>query len=142
DIFSPHGTQIFQLMMQEVLVSRIGTLPPLSPLGVPSWQIRRPTMWLSLLHPTGERIMSVIIPNKDTLNITQSAHALGGCKLPLAKNLVRRHVMLLATVSFALTALLALPAPAQDVLPRPEQSFKGYVGRVVKDSVKDFPQEV
>ena len=49
---------------------------------------------------------------------------------------------LLATVGFALTAPLAPSAQAQDVLPRPEQPFKGYIGRVVKDSVKDFPQEV
>jgi arylsulfatase len=33
-------------------------------------------------------------------------------------------------------------AQAQDVLPRPEQSFKGHIGRKAKDSIKDFPQEV
>jgi arylsulfatase A-like enzyme len=30
---------------------------------------------------------------------------------------------------------------AQEVLPRPEQPFKGHIGRTVKDSIKDFPEE-
>jgi arylsulfatase A-like enzyme len=35
-----------------------------------------------------------------------------------------------------------LPAArAQDVLPRPDQPFKGHIGRTVKDSTKDFPHE-
>jgi hypothetical protein len=46
---------------------------------------------------------------------------------------------LLATVS---TAAFVLPALAQDVLPRPEAPFKGFVGRTVEESTKDFPQEV
>jgi arylsulfatase len=33
-------------------------------------------------------------------------------------------------------------AHAQDVLPRPEQPFKGHIGRKAKDSIRDFPQEV
>jgi arylsulfatase len=33
-------------------------------------------------------------------------------------------------------------ANAQEVLPRPEQPFKGYIGRTAKESIKDFPQEV
>lgn len=86
--------------------------------------------------------MSAIVPNEDALNIAQSPHDLGGCDVPPAKNSVRRLVAFLATVGFALTAPLALSAQAQDVLPRPEQSFKGYIGRTAKDSVKDFPQEV
>src|SRR3977135_1338771 len=45
-----------------------------------------------------------------------------------------------ATVSIALTATFA--ARAQDVLPRPEQTFKGHIGRTVEESTKDFPQEV
>jgi hypothetical protein len=49
---------------------------------------------------------------------------------------------LLSIASIALTAAFALPARAQDVLPRPEQPFKGYIGRTVKQSTKDFPQEV
>src|SRR5208283_4996268 len=35
-----------------------------------------------------------------------------------------------------------LPAGAQEVLPRPEQPFKGEIGRTTKESVKDFPQMV
>lgn len=31
---------------------------------------------------------------------------------------------------------------AQEVLPRPEQPFKGHIGRTAKDSTKDFPTEV
>src|SRR5450631_165992 len=53
-----------------------------------------------------------------------------------------RRFILLATASFALIAALALPVRAQDVLPRPEQPFKGYIGRTVEESTKDFPQEV
>src|ERR1700730_5581455 len=49
---------------------------------------------------------------------------------------------LLAIVSIALTAAFALPARAQDVLPRPEQPFKGHIGRTVEESTTDFPQEV
>src|SRR5450432_4134819 len=53
-----------------------------------------------------------------------------------------KSITLLATVSVAIIAAFALPAVAQDVLPRPEQSFKGHIGRTVGDSTKDFPQEV
>jgi arylsulfatase A-like enzyme len=42
----------------------------------------------------------------------------------------------------AFTSGGVLMAQAQDVLPRPEQPFKGHIGRKAKDSVKDFPQEV
>ena len=38
--------------------------------------------------------------------------------------------------------LFRYPAWAQDVLPRPEQPFKGHIGRTVEESIKDFPQEV
>src|SRR6202167_4905193 len=55
---------------------------------------------------------------------------------------VNRRNMLLASVSGAVTSLFAARAQAQDVLPRPEQPFKGYVGRTVEESTKDFPQEV
>src|SRR6266700_6160015 len=58
------------------------------------------------------------------------------------KSTMVRSITLLATASFALTAAFALPALAQDVLPRPEQPFKGHIGRTVGDSTKDFPQEV
>src|ERR1700680_4946963 len=54
-----------------------------------------------------------------------------------------RSTTLLATASIvALSAAFALPARAQDVLPRPEQTFKGHIGRTVEESTKDFPQEV
>ncbi len=33
-------------------------------------------------------------------------------------------------------------ATAQDVLPRPEPPFKGYIGRKAKESTADFPKEV
>jgi len=54
-----------------------------------------------------------------------------------------RGTTLLATASIvALAAAFALPARAQDVLPRPEQTFKGHIGRTVEESAKDFPREV
>jgi arylsulfatase A-like enzyme len=55
---------------------------------------------------------------------------------------VNRRNMLLASVSSAVTSLLAAATRAQDVLPRPEQPFKGHIGRTVEESTKDFPQEV
>jgi hypothetical protein len=55
---------------------------------------------------------------------------------------VNRRNMLLATVSTAVTSFFAARARAQDVLPRPEQPFKGHIGRTIEDSVKDFPKEV
>ncbi|NGZ11343.1 MAG: arylsulfatase [Nitrospira sp. LK70] len=47
-------------------------------------------------------------------------------------------------VGLALLALLILPnwAIAQEVLPRPEQPFKGHIGRTAKDSKPDFPKPV
>lgn len=53
-----------------------------------------------------------------------------------------RRMTLLATASVALTTILALRAGAQEVLPQPEQSFKGHIGRTAKDSTTDFPKEV
>ena len=54
-----------------------------------------------------------------------------------------RSITFLATASIvALAAGFTLPARAQDVLPRPEQTFKGHIGRTVEESTKDFPQEV
>lgn len=38
--------------------------------------------------------------------------------------------------------LLASTALAQDVLPQPEQPFKGTIGRTAKDSTPDFPKGV
>ena len=41
-----------------------------------------------------------------------------------------------------LVVLFSVMAVAQDVLPRPEQPFKGHIGRKATESTKDFPQEV
>ena len=49
---------------------------------------------------------------------------------------------ILAVLSLALGAAIALPAGAQEVLPRPEQPFKGKMGRTSKDSTPDFPKTV
>jgi arylsulfatase A-like enzyme len=86
--------------------------------------------------------MGAIAPNEENLPIARFAHAFAGSTMPAAQRAVGRRLMLFATIGFALTAPFALSAQAQDVLPRPEPSFKGHIGRVVKDSVKDFPQEV
>ncbi len=55
--------------------------------------------------------------------------------LPMRKSIA------LAAFSLALGAF-ALPAGAQEVLPRPEQPFGGHIGLTAQDSIKDFPQEV
>jgi arylsulfatase A-like enzyme len=48
-------------------------------------------------------------------------------------------------MKIVLTAIVSLmfcgSSQAQEVLPRPEAPFKGHIGRTVKDSTKDFPQE-
>ena len=49
---------------------------------------------------------------------------------------------ILAALSLALGAAIALPAQAQDVLPRPDQPFKGKIGRTAKESKPDFPKAV
>jgi arylsulfatase A-like enzyme len=70
----------------------------------------------------------------------------GGCfscdTTKVGDAIVNRRNMLLASVSGAVTSLFAARAQAQDVLPRPEQPFKGHIGRTVEESTKDFPQEV
>lgn len=50
--------------------------------------------------------------------------------------------LIAAALVSALCAAIALPAWAQDVLPRPPQPFKGKIGRTVKDSTPDFPQAI
>lgn len=49
-----------------------------------------------------------------------------------------------ATRYIALFALVSVPslALAQDVLPRPDEPFKGHIGRTAKDSTADFPRDV
>src|SRR5580765_4333606 len=49
---------------------------------------------------------------------------------------------LLTTLCLALAAAFALPAGAQEILPRPEQPFGGKIGRTTKESTKDFPKPV
>ena len=50
---------------------------------------------------------------------------------------LRKHM-----VAGAAIAILAGPALAQEVLPRPDQPFRGYIGRTAKESVTDFPQAI
>jgi arylsulfatase len=45
-------------------------------------------------------------------------------------------------LSLALSVGFVLTAVAQEVLPRPEQPFKGHISRKAKDSTTDFPKEV
>jgi arylsulfatase A-like enzyme len=54
---------------------------------------------------------------------------------------MKRNVTFALAV-LTLVALGAHGASAQDVLPRPEQPFRGHIGRTVQDSVRDFPHEV
>ena len=63
----------------------------------------------------------------------------------MSKRAKTRHYVRSAMLSTSLSCLiLAAPdlAAAQEVLPRPEQPFKGSIGRTAADSIKDFPQEV
>src|SRR5262249_32424883 len=46
------------------------------------------------------------------------------------------------TLVFALGAVFTLWATAQEVLPHPQQPFKGKIGRTAKDSTPDFPRDV
>jgi len=48
----------------------------------------------------------------------------------------------LAALSLALSTAITPTARSQEVLPRPEQPFKGQIGRTTKDSKLDFPKEV
>ncbi len=54
----------------------------------------------------------------------------------------RNKMKVVFSVAAALAGGGVMMAQAQDVLPRPEQPFKGHIGRKAKDSIKDFPQEV
>ena len=42
----------------------------------------------------------------------------------------------------ALSTVFALQTGAQEVLPRPAQSFKGKIGRTASESTPDFPKEM
>src|SRR5689334_13379863 len=57
----------------------------------------------------------------------------------------RRNMLLGATALGTAAASGAAPvkvAQAQEVLPRPEQPFRGSIGRTARDSKPDFPQPV
>lgn len=47
-----------------------------------------------------------------------------------------------AAAGLALASSAVWTANGQEVLPRPEQPFQGYIGRSAKESVADFPKEV
>ncbi|HXJ17518.1 MAG TPA: arylsulfatase, partial [Candidatus Polarisedimenticolia bacterium] len=49
---------------------------------------------------------------------------------------------MLAAFSLALGVVIALPAGAQEVLPRPPQPFKGKIGRTARESTPDFPKGI
>ena len=53
-----------------------------------------------------------------------------------------KHLTLFAIVSFVLITALTVPARAQEVLPRPDQTFKGTIGRTGKESKPDFPKPI
>lgn len=53
-----------------------------------------------------------------------------------------RHNPLFSVLGLVLIAAFALPAWAQEVLPRPEQSFKGKIGRTAAESKPDFPKPI
>jgi hypothetical protein len=57
-------------------------------------------------------------------------------------NVRNKQFMFTLVVILGLTTDITAVARAQDVLPRPPQLFKGKIGRTVKDSTPDFPQEV
>ncbi len=49
-----------------------------------------------------------------------------------------KHIAILYFSCLVFTAA----ATAQEILPRPAQSFDGHIGLTAKESVKDFPDEV
>jgi arylsulfatase A-like enzyme len=53
-----------------------------------------------------------------------------------------KMIVLFAIFSLALGVVIALPAGAQLVLPRPPQPFKGKIGHTVKESTPDFPKAI
>ena len=47
---------------------------------------------------------------------------------------------ILTVLSLALFAVITLPAGAQEVLPKPDQPYKGKIGRTAAESTPDFPK--
>src|SRR5882724_8918335 len=54
----------------------------------------------------------------------------------------RTRILMGAALMGALAAAFTVTAAAQEVLPRPEQPFRGKIGRTPKDSTPDFPKGV
>ena len=54
------------------------------------------------------------------------------------KSRIGRRVIVAALATLA----FAVPASAQETLPRPDAPFEGTIGRTAKDSKPDFPKEV
>jgi arylsulfatase A-like enzyme len=52
------------------------------------------------------------------------------------------EVVLRQSFVLSILVLAASNVLAQDVLPRPEEPFRGFISRKAQDSVKDFPKEV
>src|SRR5262245_13374831 len=48
----------------------------------------------------------------------------------------------LVALSLTLGVVFALPAGAQEVLPRPQQPFKGKIARTASESTPDFPKGI
>src|ERR1035438_876102 len=57
-----------------------------------------------------------------------------------SKNTIMKKQNILAVLSLALGTAITLPAGAQEVLPKPEQPYKGKIGRTAAESTPDFPQ--
>src|SRR6266581_4681083 len=84
--------------------------------------------------------------NRDNRDVTPFS------RLPPVRNLKTKSMkittmemkakIVLAAFSFALGAAFALPAMAQEVLPHPEQPFKGKIGRTAAESTPDFPKGI
>jgi Sulfatase len=52
------------------------------------------------------------------------------------------NTIVVVLIAAALFGALALPAVAQEVLPYPQQPFKGKIGRAAKESTPDFPKGI
>ena len=53
---------------------------------------------------------------------------------------MKKNNALFALLSFLI--LIISGVSVQEILPRPEQPFQGHIGLTVKDSVKDFPEQI
>ena len=55
---------------------------------------------------------------------------------------VRTQNLIAAVFSLVLTVTFAATAGAQEILPRPDQPFKGKIGRTAAESTPDFPKPI